>query len=53
MAKSSYDDSLARLLEHEGGYTNHPADPGGPTNFGGMVSDPEDLTPRTPPDRRP
>ena len=34
MAASSYDEALRRLLEHEGGYTNHPADPGGPTNFG-------------------
>ena len=34
MAASSYDAALARLLAHEGGYTNHPADPGGPTNLG-------------------
>ena len=39
MAASSYDDSLRRLLAHEGGYTNHPADPGGPTNFGITISD--------------
>jgi lysozyme family protein len=25
---------LRRLLVHEGGYSNHPSDPGGPTNFG-------------------
>ena len=39
MAASSYDDALRRLLAHEGGYTNHPADPGGPTNFGITIYD--------------
>jgi lysozyme family protein len=39
VAKQSYDVSLARLLQHEGGYTNHPADPGGPTNFGITIYD--------------
>ena len=39
MAASSYDAALARLLVHEGGYTNHPADPGGPTNFGITIFD--------------
>jgi lysozyme family protein len=39
MAASSYDAALTRLLAHEGGYTNHPADPGGPTNFGITISD--------------
>jgi lysozyme family protein len=39
MAASSYDESLRRLLLHEGGYTNHPADPGGPTNFGITIYD--------------
>jgi lysozyme family protein len=39
MASSSYDAALARLLAHEGGYTNHPADPGGPTNFGITIAD--------------
>ncbi len=39
MAKQSYDVSLTRLLQHEGGYTNHPADPGGPTNFGITIYD--------------
>jgi lysozyme family protein len=34
MAASTYDAALARLLQHEGGYSNHPSDPGGPTNFG-------------------
>ena len=31
--------ALRRLLTHEGGYTNHPADPGGPTNFGITIYD--------------
>jgi lysozyme family protein len=39
MAASSYDTALARLLVHEGGYTNHPADPGGSTNFGITIYD--------------
>jgi lysozyme family protein len=39
MAASSYDEALRRLLIHEGGYTNHPADPGGPTNFGITIAD--------------
>jgi lysozyme family protein len=39
MTASSYDAALARLLAHEGGYTNHPADPGGPTNFGITIDD--------------
>ena len=28
-----------RLLAHEGGYTSHPDDPGGPTNFGITIAD--------------
>lgn len=39
MSASSYDDALARLLAHEGGYSNHSADPGGPTNFGITIHD--------------
>ncbi len=39
MTKSAYDDSLRRLLAHEGGYANHPSDPGGPTNFGITIYD--------------
>ncbi len=39
MSASSYDAALARLLAHEGGYTNHPSDPGGPTNFGITIYD--------------
>jgi lysozyme family protein len=39
MAASSYDASLRRLLLSEGGYSNHPSDPGGPTNFGITIAD--------------
>lgn len=39
MASSTYDEALRRLLVHEGGYTNHPSDPGGPTNFGITIGD--------------
>lgn len=39
MAHSTYDEALARLLVHEGGYGNHPSDPGGPTNFGITIAD--------------
>jgi lysozyme family protein len=39
LAASSYDDALARLLVHEGGYSNHPDDPGGPTKFGITIFD--------------
>jgi lysozyme family protein len=39
MAASTYDEALRRLLAHEGGYTNHPSDPGGPTNFGITIHD--------------
>lgn len=39
MAAASYDAALARLLAHEGGYSNHPNDPGGPTRFGITIHD--------------
>lgn len=39
MSASSYDEALRRLLVHEGGYSNHPSDPGGPTNFGITLGD--------------
>jgi lysozyme family protein len=39
MSSASYDASLARVLAREGGYTNHPSDPGGPTNFGITIAD--------------
>ena len=34
MTASSFDEALKRVLVHEGGYANHPADPGGATNKG-------------------
>lgn len=34
MATSSFDAALARALVYEGGYSDHPADPGGATNLG-------------------
>lgn len=39
MATWTYDSALKRLLAHEGGYSNNPADPGGPTNFGITIAD--------------
>lgn len=39
MTASTYDEALRRLLAHEGGYVNHPSDPGGPTNFGITLAD--------------
>lgn len=39
MAAASYEMALTRLLKDEGGYTDHPSDPGGPTNFGITLND--------------
>jgi lysozyme family protein len=39
MAAASYEEALRRVLAHEGGYSDHPADPGGPTNFGVTLTD--------------
>lgn len=32
--KDNFSKCLALALKHEGGYVNHPADPGGMTNLG-------------------
>jgi lysozyme family protein len=34
MAAENYQTCLEMILHHEGGYVNHPKDPGGETNFG-------------------
>lgn len=39
MSTKTYESALTRLLSHEGGYTNHSSDPGGPTNFGITIYD--------------
>lgn len=39
MAAQNFKECLRRLLIHEGGYSNHPSDPGGPTNFGITLAD--------------
>jgi lysozyme family protein len=38
MAAATYDQALKRVLAHEGGYVNHPSDPGGETNYGITVA---------------
>lgn len=37
--RANYDEALRRLLKHEGGYGNHPSDPGGPTKYGITIHD--------------
>ena len=32
--QENYDKCLQAILHHEGGYVNHPKDPGGETNLG-------------------
>lgn len=39
MVASTYETALRRVLAHEGGYSNHPSDHGGPTNFGITIAD--------------
>ena len=44
---TNFDKSLAELLKHEGGYVNHPSDPGGVTNLGVTQAVWEDWIDRT------
>lgn len=37
--QSNYNYSLQQVLKSEGGYTNDPKDPGGPTNYGITIAD--------------
>jgi len=37
--RQNYDDIISKVLQSEGGYTNDPQDPGGPTNFGITIHD--------------
>lgn len=39
MSRSSFEEALARVLRDEGGYSNHPDDPGGPTKYGITLAD--------------
>lgn len=39
MAASNREPSIRKTLTYEGGYTNHPKDPGGPTNWGITIHD--------------
>jgi lysozyme family protein len=39
MSEANFAEALRRLLTHEGGYSNHPADPGGPTKYGVTIGD--------------
>jgi lysozyme family protein len=39
MSADCYAEAISRLLASEGGYVNHPSDPGGPTNFGITIAD--------------
>ena len=60
MAAENFDECLKAILKHEGGYVNHPKDPGGMTNLGvtkrvwddwiGSTSSEEDMRALTPED---
>ena len=40
---AQFEESIAHVLENEGGYVNHPNDPGGETNFGITKRDHPDV----------
>jgi len=44
---TNFEKSLAELLKHEGGFVNHPSDPGGATNLGVTQSVWEDWIDRS------
>jgi lysozyme family protein len=37
--RATYEEALARVFADEGGYSHHPSDPGGPTNWGITIAD--------------
>jgi lysozyme family protein len=37
--RATYQEAIARVFADEGGYSNHPSDPGGPTNWGITIAD--------------
>lgn len=39
MSSSNREAAISKTLTYEGGYTNHPSDPGGPTNWGITIHD--------------
>ena len=39
MTATNREAAISKTLEYEGGYTNHPSDPGGPTNWGITIKD--------------
>lgn len=39
MSANNYSLCLSKILKYEGGYTNHPSDPGGATNYGITIID--------------
>ena len=45
---SNFDAALKHVLMHEGGFVNHPADPGGMTNLGVTARTWEDWVGHTP-----
>ena len=49
MSADCYGESIRCLLASEGGYVNHPSDPGGPTNFGITLADYGNDRTRRPP----